>query len=145
MNFLLDTCVISELVKPKPNSKVTKWISSCPEETLYLSTLTIGEIQKGITILPDSRKKDQLQKWLDHDLMKRFDRRIVGIDTKVSQKWGEIQAQTEKKGVKMPVVDSLIAATGLVHDMTVVTRNADDMKSSNVNIFNPWSANSLTS
>jgi len=139
LNFLLDTCVISELAKPKPNRKVTKWIASCPEETLYLSTLTIGEIQKGISNLPESRKKGHLQLWLDHDLIKRFDRRIVGIDIRVAQKWGEIQAQTEKKGVKMPVVDSLIAATGLVHDMTVVTRNVDDMKPSHVNIFNPWS------
>ncbi|MFH1699279.1 MAG: type II toxin-antitoxin system VapC family toxin [Candidatus Zixiibacteriota bacterium] len=138
MNFILDTCIISELVKPKPNSKVIKWVSSCPEETLYLSTLTIGEIQKGISILPESHKKDDLEKWLNQDLMRRFDRRIVGIDIKVAQKWGEIQAQTEKKGVKMPVVDSLIAATGLVHDMTVVTRNVDDMKSSSVTLFNPW-------
>ena len=138
MNYLLDTCVISELIKPKPSSTVIKWLRSCQEESLFLSSLTIGEIQKGISRLPDSRKRKKLQRWLDSELTQRFDRRIIGIDFKVAKKWGEIQASSEIAGVKMPVIDSLIASIGIVYDMTVVTRNIGDMKNSGVRLFNPW-------
>ena len=138
MNYLLDTCVISELIKPKPSSKLIKWLRSCQEESLFLSSLTIGEIQKGISKLPDSGKRKKLQNWLDSKLTQRFDKRIIGIDFKVAQKWGEIQASSEIAGVKMPVIDSLIASIGLLYDMTVVTRNTEDMKNSGVRLFNPW-------
>ena len=138
MNYLLDTCVISELIMPKPSSKVIKWLRSCQEESLFLSSLTIGEIQKGISRLPDSRKRKKLQAWLDSELTQRFDRRIIGIDFKVAQKWGEIQASSEMAGLKMPVIDSLIASIGIVYDMAVVTRNTADMKNSGVRLFNPW-------
>ena len=138
MNYLLDTCVISELIKPKPSSKVIKWLRFCQEESLFLSSLTIGEIQKGISKLPDSRKRKKLQSWLDSELTQRFDKRILGIDFKVAQKWGKIQASSEIAGVKMPVIDSLIASIGIVFDMTVVTRNTADMKNSGVRLFNPW-------
>ena len=138
MNYLLDTCVISELIKPKPSSTVIKWLRSCQEESLFLSSLTIGEIQKGISRLPDSRKRKKLQRWLDSELTQRFDKRIIGIDFKVAKKWGEIQASSEIAGVKMPVIDSLIASIGIVYDMTVVTRNIGDMKNSCVRLFNPW-------
>ena len=138
MNYLLDTCVISELIKPKPNSKVIKWLRSCQEESLFLSSLTIGEIQKGISRLPNSRKKIKLQNWLDSELIQRFDERVLGIDFRVAQKWGEIQASSENDRIKMPVIDSLIASIGIVFDMTVVTRNTADMKNSGVRLFNPW-------
>lgn len=138
MNYLLDTCVISELIKPKPNSKVIKWLRSCQEESLFLSSLTIGEIQKRVSRLPSSRKKIKLQNWLDSELIQRFDKRILGIDFRVAKKWGETQAASENAGIKMPVIDSLIAAIGIVFDMTVVTRNTTDMKNSGVRLFNPW-------
>ena len=138
MNYLLDTCVISELIKPKPSPTVIKWLHSCQEESLFLSSLTICEIQKGISKLPDSRKRKKLQIWLDSELTQRFDKRIIGIDFKVAQKWGEIQASSEIAGVKMPVIDSLIASIGLLYDMTVVTRNTGDMQNSGVRLFNPW-------
>ncbi len=138
MKFLLDTCVISELIKPKPSLKVIKWLRSSHEGNLFLSSLTIGEIQKGISKLPESRKKNELQTWLDVELAKRFKERILAIDMTVAKKWGEIQASSEMAGSNMPVIDSLIASIGLAYDMVVVTRNTDDMKSSGVGLFNPW-------
>jgi predicted nucleic acid-binding protein len=138
LNYLLDTCVISELIKPKPNSKVIKWLRSCQDESLFLSSLTIGEIQKGISRLPNSRKKIKLQNWLDSELIQRFDQRVLGIDFRVAQKWGEMQASSEIAGIRMPVIDSLIASMGIVFDMTIVTRNTADMKNSGVRLFNPW-------
>ena len=138
MNYLLDTCVISEMVKPEPSSKLVSWLSSRHEENLFLSSITIGEIQKGISKLPESLKKNELQDWLDFELIERFDKRILVIDIKVAQKWGEILALSEKSGAKMPVIDSLIASIGIVHDMTVVTRDVSDMKPSGVKLFDPW-------
>ncbi len=138
MKYLLDTCVISELAKPKPDPKVASWITSKEEENFYLSSITIGEIQRGIFKLPASEKKIRLQEWLDIDLINRFSGRILGIGLDESKKWGEIQAIAEKSGKKMPLFDSLIAAASLVHGMTVVTRNEDDMKASGVSIVNPW-------
>ena len=138
MNYLLDTCVISELIKPKPNSKVVKWLRSCRDENLFLSVLTIGEIQKGISKFPDSHKRNNLQEWMDAELILRFDRRILGIDFKIAQKWGEIQASAEITGTKMPVIDSLIAAIGLIHDLTIVTRDTSGMEKSGAKLFNPW-------
>ena len=138
MNYLLDTCVISELVKPRPSSKVLKWLRSCRDETLFLCSLTISEIQKGISKLPNSQKKINLQEWMDNELIRRFHKRIVVIDYKVAQKWGEIQASAEIAGTKMPVIDSLIASIGIVHDMTVVTRDTRGMKSCGARLSNPW-------
>ena len=138
MNYLLDTCVISELIKPKPNSKVLKWLRSCQDETLFLSSLTIGEIQKGISKLPNSQKKTNLQDWMDNELIRRFEKRILGFNYKVAQKWGKIQASAEAAGTKMPVIDSLIASIGISYEMTVVTRDISGMKNSGVKLFNPW-------
>lgn len=138
MNYLLDTCIISELIKPTPSLKIVNWVRDCPEETLFLSVLTIGEIQKGITKLPESEKRKTLQSWFEHDLPQRFEGRVLDITTQVAKKWGEIQGNAEQEGKKMPAIDSLIAATGFVYSLTVVTRNTSDIEVSGVQAFNPW-------
>lgn len=140
MNYLLNTCMISELVKPAADDKVTDWISSLPEETIHLNVIPVAEIQKGIAKLPASAKKDQLQSWLDNDLILRFENRIVPIDQKVARMWGKILARAEKKGRQIQAIDGLIAATGLVYDMTVVTRNVSDIQVDGLSLFNPWEA-----
>ncbi len=139
MNFLLDTCLISELAKPKPDEKVVDWVLSENETSFYISVLTFGELHKGIEKLPESKKKEQLRKWVENELKTRFQNRIIGIDMKVSIIWGEIQCLTEKKGKPTPAIDSLIAATGIAYDLTVVTRNVGDMKQCGVRLLNPWS------
>lgn len=138
MNFLLDTCVISELIKVQQNQTVIDWINSCTEDSLFLSSLTIGEIQKGISKLSTSKKKNTLQNWLDKNLFARFNRRILPIDSLVAQKWGEILAVSKKNGFKLPAIDSLIAATAIVNNLTLVTRNTKDMVQSGVSLYNPW-------
>ena len=139
MNYILDTCVISELVKTKPNLHVAEWIRSQGEESLFLSVITIGEIQKGISKLPDGRKKKkQLQKWLNNELQERFKDRILEITIGTVRVWGQILGACEKKGVALPVIDSLIASQGIFHKMTIVTRNISDMEPSGVQLFNPW-------
>lgn len=138
MNYLIDTCVLLELVRPKPHRLVVGWVKAQDESRLYLSVITIGEIQKGIAKLPSSPKKKRLAAWLDEELLERFTGRVLGIDLTVARKWGDIQASCERRGKTLPAVDAMIAAIALVFDMTIVTRNAQDMASSGAKIFNPW-------
>jgi predicted nucleic acid-binding protein len=133
--------VISELVKTNPNPRVADWVLSKDEENLFLSVITIGEIQKGISKLPDGRKKkQQLQSWLSNELQERFRDRILEITVGTAHVWGQVLGNCEKRGLTLPAIDSLIASQGIFHKMTIVTRNISDMKHSGVSLFNPWSA-----
>lgn len=138
MSYLLDTCVISELVAKSPDPKVVAWIDSIDDLQAYLSVITIGEIQKGIAKLPDSRRRDRLQTWLNNDLMARFQGRILPINIKEILSWGYLVADMEKRGRKVPAMDSLIAALALHHNMKLVTRNERDFEYTRVTIVNPW-------
>lgn len=138
MKYLLDTCLLSELVKKKPNSGVVRWLEKADESTLYLSSLTIGELQRGISKLPDNPRKENLQAWVSNDLASRFEGRILDIDLEVAKAWGVMQGTGEQKGVVLPAIDSLIAATAVVHKLTVVSRNTKDLERCHVKVFNPW-------
>lgn len=138
MKYLLDTCVISEIISPKPSPKVTKWIKNEDEINFFISVLTIGELHKGIEKLDQSKRKEDLHNWVENDLKERFLTRIIDIDIETAMVWGKIQGTTERVGKPMPAIDSLIAATGITHHLTVVTRNTSDMKESGVALLNPW-------
>ena len=138
MKYLLDTCVISELIKNKPNKNVVKWIQKNDEQGYFISTLTFGEIYKGIEKVTDKSRKDTLHQWVEHELKERFKNRTISIDMNIARTWGQIQGNAEREGKPMPAIDSLIAATGLVYNLIVVTRNISDMKQSNVVLINPW-------
>lgn len=138
MNYLLDTCVISEIIRQKPSRTVAKWIKKEDERNFFISVLTIGELHKGIEKLPESKRKKELHNWVENDLKERFWNRIIDIDIQVAMMWGKIQGMTERVGRPMPAIDSLIAATGITHHLTVVTRNTSDMKESGVALLNPW-------
>ena len=136
--FLLDTNVVSELVRPKPQPKVAQWVLSTAEELLFLSVLTLGEIRKGISSLPPTARRASLEAWLDRDLTLRFSERILAIDSQVADRWGRIAADASMKKKILPVIDGLLAATALQHNLTVVTRNTVDLAGIGVPIFNPW-------
>jgi predicted nucleic acid-binding protein len=138
MKFLLDTCVISEIIRQKPSGKVIKWIKKEDESNLFISVLTLGELHKGIEKLPASKRKEELHNWVENDLSERFCNKIIDIDIQVAMMWGKIQGMTECIGRPMPAIDSLIAATGITYHLTVVTRNTSDMKESGVALLNPW-------
>jgi len=138
MSYLIDTCCISELVKRKPNPSVVKWFADQDELSMYLSVITFGELRKGIEKLPDSKKKKELNRWVKEDLNQRFKNRVFNITNEEVNKWGKILATAEKNGKPLPAIDSLIAATALVHDLSVVTRNTQDMEGSGVEMINPW-------
>ena len=138
MKYLLDTCIVSELIKKAPNKNVITWFQNQDESNLYLSILTFGEIQKGIEKAPDGIRKRKLELWVEEDLKKRFEGRIIPFDLKVATKWGSIQGLAEKAGKPMPAIDGLIAVSGLFYNCTVVTRNISDMEQSSAELFNPW-------
>jgi toxin FitB len=138
--FLLDTNIISELVKPKPEPKVTTWIDSTDEDLLYLSVLTFGEIRKGIALLRDASRRVVLEMWLDTDLVLRFAERILPIDRAVADRWGRLTADAAGARSPLAVIDGLLAATALDHDLTLVTRNTKDVAPTGVPVFNPWSS-----
>jgi predicted nucleic acid-binding protein len=137
LNYLLDTCVISELVKQTPDANVVDWLSNTPTERLYLSVITIGEVRKGLTKLPDSKRKDLLTNWLN-SLLEDYQNRIYSINLTVAENWGIIQGKAEKKGTPMSSIDSLIAAIAYTHNLVLVTRNVRDFEASNLLIQNPW-------
>jgi predicted nucleic acid-binding protein len=138
VKFLLDTCLVSELVKKVPNPNVVSWLDERDEQSLFLSVLTIGELQKGVSKLPASVRKDNLQVWIEHDLAERFEGRILELDMDTALTWGKLQGEAEQRGEKLPVMDSLIAATATTHGLFVVTRNTRDLERCQARVLNPW-------
>jgi tRNA(fMet)-specific endonuclease VapC len=138
VKYLLDTCVISELVSKKPNSKVVEFVDTLDNDDVYLSVITIGEITKGIEKLPRSKRKQELHIWLKEDLLVRFSGKIIPIDNDVITEWGSLTARLELVGKLIPAIDSLIAATALTYTLALVTRNVNDFEGSGVEIVNPW-------
>lgn len=137
MRYLLDTCVISELVKPVPNRKVIDWLNELPSEALFLSVITIGELRKGLTRIPDSKRKQRLTVWLN-TLLEDYKERIFPIDLMVAENWGIIQGNAENAGTPMSSIDGLLATTTYTHNLTLATRNENDFISSQIPIINPW-------
>ena len=138
--FLLDTNTVSELVSVKPNQRVIDWMDAADENRLFLSAMTLGEIRQGVAALPQSNKRTRLETWLEVDLQTRFAGRILAVDGAVADRWGWIMAQAQVKGKTLPVVDGLIAATALHHNLTAVTRNVSDFAVVGLSVINPWEA-----
>ncbi|MEX0739199.1 MAG: type II toxin-antitoxin system VapC family toxin [Pseudohongiella sp.] len=135
MSYLVDTNVLSELRRKAPAKTVVDWFSQRPAGVLYISVLTLGEIRKGVESLAVGECKAALQDWLEIDLPAFFAGRILNIDTAVAQRWGVLIADARRP---LPVIDSLLAATALAHNLTVVTRNTADFDGLPVPIVNPW-------
>ena len=138
--FLLDTNVVSELMKRRPSRLVAEWVEATPEDLLHLSVITIGEIRKGIELLDDDQpKRAALQSWLDGDVRVRFGDRLLTFDAAVAERWGHLEARAKKQRITLPTIDAQLAATALHHGLTFVTRNTTDVRPTGVPIFNPWS------
>lgn len=138
MNYLLDTCLLSELRKPAPDAGVVAWISDIDEARLFVSVLSLGEIQKGVAKPENGRRKNAFQHWLEHDLLRRFDGRILPLDLDMALEWGLTSAANETRGNPAPVVDALLAVTAITRNLTLVTRNDKDFANFSVKVLNPW-------
>ena len=138
MNYLMDTCVLSEFTRRQPDVRVIDWLKSIEEEKLFISVITIGEIQRGIERLPNSHRKTELLSWMNNELLTRFAERMITIDTPTMFLWGSLFTRLEASGQKMGVMDSLILASALQNNLIIATRNVADYLTSGVQMINPW-------
>lgn len=138
MTFLLDTNVVSEWVKQRPYSGVVRWLTEIDEDRVFLSVVTLAELRHGVDRLADGARRRGLDAWLRHDLPRRFEGRVLSVEPRIADRWGEVVARREAAGRPIGIMDAFIAATAIVHELTLVTRNTADFKSTVEQIVNPW-------
>lgn len=138
--YLLDTNVPSEFSRDRPEPRVAQWLRAQPSTILFLSVVTIGEIRKGLTVLPQGRRRAELEAWFHTDLLVWFRNRILPVTHSIAERWGVLEGQCQLKGTPLNTADGMIAATAAEHDFTVVTRNVRDFVGLGVTVFNPWDA-----
>lgn len=135
--ILLDTCVVSETLRPEPSQKVLDWLDSLPEPRVYLPAFVVGELQKGIELLPGGKKQTALKTWLEQ-LCERFHDRILPFDEESARQWGKLTAELEASGKIIPAIDCMIAAITLRHSGLLATRNLSHYENTGVDLIDPW-------
>jgi len=139
MTFLLDTNVVSEWTRPRPDPGVVAWLADIDEDRVFLSVITLAELRSGIARLAAGRRREQLDEWLSHDLSARFEGRILAIDATVADQWGRITATAQATGLSIHAMDAFLAATADVHGLTLVTRDVSDFEGAATPVLCPWS------
>jgi predicted nucleic acid-binding protein len=139
VNFLLDTNIVSEWTKPRPNPGVVSWLANADEDRVFISVVTIAELRHGVERLSIGRRRKRLNEWIEGELLFRFDERILPIDAATADAWGRIVAHREGLGRPIGTMDAFIAATAQVHKLTLATRNQTDFEASVAAVVNPWS------
>ena len=139
MRYLLDTCILSEPFKRQPNPHVIAWLRSVEQVCLYTPSVVLGEMRKGVEMMPASVRRGMLEKWLA-DYLRFYADNIMAFDAEVAMTWGKLVGRLRLEGVSLPVIDSQIAATAIHHGMTLVTRNVRDMQATGVEVLNPFPA-----
>jgi predicted nucleic acid-binding protein len=136
--FLLDTNCISEFVSPRPEHRVLDWLDATDERLLFLSVLTLGEIRKGVEGSAPGKRRTRLESWLEVELPVRFAGRILPISRTVAERWGSLAASGKRRGRPLAIIDGLLAATALEHDLALVSRNVGDFAGTGVSVLSPW-------
>lgn len=139
MAFLLDTCTISEPLTRKPSASVLRWMDRVDRSETFLSVISVAEIVQGVAHQADAAKARRFDAWLNEELLPGFDGRILDVDLRVAERWGRLRGAAMRVGRPLVLVDSLLAATALVHGLRIVTRNTKDFASLGVEVLNPWS------
>lgn len=135
MSYLIDTNVISELVRPKPSERVTRWFEGAPDAALHLSVLTLGEVRQGVERLAAGSRKEKLRVWLEQEVPAWFEDRLLPITGAIADRWGRLLVEV---GRPVAAIDSLLAATALVHGLRLVTRNSADFNFPGLDVVDPW-------
>ena len=136
--WLLDTNVLSELRRPKPDRKVVGFIAAQPLELLYVSAVTLAEVRFGIEVVTDATKRAELNDWLAHKVRPMFEQRVLPVTEEIMFKWRLLVEDGRKAGYTFSQPDLIIAATALHHGLTVVTRDVSDYERVRAPVFNPW-------
>ena len=132
--FLLDTNIPSELSRPRPEPCVLAWLQAVDERKVYISVITLGEIRKGCALREPGKERARLERWLDTEVRDWFEDRILFVDNRIAERWGELEAARQRKGRPLNTADGLIAATALVHDLHIVS----DFEGIGASIIDPW-------
>jgi toxin FitB len=140
VNYLLDTNVVSEWVKPRPDANVVRWLAGVDEDRVRLSVITFAEIQQGIEDMAPGDRRDALRLWLEDELSTRFEGRVLSVDLAVAKAWGILIVSSKRAGINLNIMDAFIAATAQVHDLTLVTRNTRHFGKLGADLLNPWLA-----
>lgn len=140
MRLLLDTNVLSEVTKPRPDERVLQWLHGLDEDRTFISIVSIAEIRRGVALMDSGRKRDALHEWLRYDLPQRFESRIIPVEGPVAFAWGDLMALAKRSGRGLASMDGLIAATAIVHRLTLATRNTKDFEGFGIEIIDPWAA-----
>jgi predicted nucleic acid-binding protein len=138
MTFLLDTTIVSEWTKPRPNPGVIAWLAEVDEDRTFLSVITLMELRYGVERMSLGTRKKRLHEWLELELPLRFEGRVLAIDASVADTCGRIVASREVAGHRIEAMDAVVAATAEVHGLTLVTRNVKDFPSLRLELLNPW-------
>ena len=137
--FLIDTNVLAEFNRRgEPDPRVKQWLEAADSGSLYISVLTVGEIRLGIELLAPGKRRTQLENWLARDLREWFEGRILIVDDMTANRWGLLCATAQLQGRRLSVIDALLAATALEHNLAVVTRNVSDFSLAGLVVINPW-------
>lgn len=135
MSYLVDTNVLSELVRNQPAEAVARWFEAIPPQEIYVSVITLGELRRGVERLAESPKRTRLRRWLEHELLAGMQDRVLPVDQAVAERWGRLMAESERT---LPAFDSLLAATALHHHLDMVTRNKKDFQHAGLHCIDPW-------
>jgi predicted nucleic acid-binding protein len=138
--FLIDTNVISEFAKAKPESRVIQWLDNTDSALLFVSVVTLGELRLGICELPEGKRRRQLEDWLSQGLPSWFESNLLPVSKAFADGWGRMAAEAKQQGIHLTTTDGQIAATAKAHDLTLVTRNIKDFSGLGVELLNPWEA-----
>lgn len=138
MNVLLDTNVLSEPMRARPDSRVLLWLHELDEDRAFMSVVSLAEIRRGVALLDPGRRRDALSHWLEHHLPERFEGRLLQVDAATALAWGDVMAGAKRAGRGLSSMDGLLAATALAHDLTLATRNIKDFEGLGIRLIDPW-------
>lgn len=138
MNFLLDTNIVSEWTKPRPDAGVVRWLAKVDEDRVFLSVVTLAELRFGVERMPTGARRDRLDRWLSDELPRRFEHRIAVVTAELADLWGRLLARGQSVGRPISSMDALIAATAVQQELTLVTRNVSDFEALDIPLVNPW-------
>jgi toxin FitB len=138
VNFLLDINVLSEVRRPQPSPAVMAWLDNADEDRTFISVISLAELRRGISLMDDGRRRDALAEWLANDLSERFSGRILEVDRETAMRWGDLMAESRRRGVALATMDALLAAGALANKLTLVTRNTKDFEPFGIALMNPW-------